>query len=321
MRRVGSGQFVYDEVRDWAQYPEGWKTEDAPAVAVDSQDRVYVLIRNKNGVLRFDREGNFQTSWGEDLFERPHGLFVGPDDSVFVVDDWGHTVFKFAPNSSDIVLRISTKGNPADTGYVRGKNRVTHAGPPFNEPTGVAVAPDGSLYVADGYGNARMHKYTAEGELLFSWGEPGNGSGQFDPPHGVWIDENGLVYVSDRLNQRVQLFNADGEYSTEWSAHYPNNICIDSNKNFYVAEMGGVFLYGREAELDKLPARVTVRDASGNVLSEWGDEDPRGVGRYHCPHSIAVDSRGDVYVSEVATSYNFGQAPDDWGVLRKYIRR
>ena len=319
MRKVGSSPFVYEEIKHWAKFPEGWKTEDAPAVAVDSNDRLCVLIRNKDGLLIFDREGNFLSSWGENLFVRPHGLFVGPDDSIFVVDDWGHSVFKFTKNGR-LTMTIETKEHPADTGYLRGQKEVTRAGPPFNEPTGCALAPEGDLYVADGYGNARVHRFTPDGELLYSWGEPGSGPGQFNPPHGVWVDENGLVYISDRMNRRVQIFNPQGEYLTEWDAHYPNNICSDAQGNKYVAEMGGVLLHGREPRLDKLPARVTVRDSNGTVLSEWGEVDPTGSGQYFCPHSIAVDSRGDLYVSEVATSYNWGAAPDDWGVLRKYVK-
>jgi len=320
VRKVGSGRFIYEEVKHWAQFPDGWKTEDAPAVAVDSQDRLYVLIRSKNGLLIFDRDGRFLKSWGEELFERPHGLFIGPDGSVYVVDDWGHSVFKFTPDGEQLML-IETKNNPADTGYVRAEKPAKRAGPPFNEPTGCALSAEGEIYVTDGYGNARVHKFTSGGELLFSWGEPGSAPGEFNTVHGVCIDEDGLVYISDRMNARVQIFTPQGEFVKEWSdARYPNNMCIDAERNRYVAEMGCVLLYGREPVLNKPPARITVRDASGQVLSEWGEDDPMGSGRYFVPHSIAVDSRGDLYVSEVTTSYNFGTAPKDWGVLRKYIR-
>ncbi len=320
MRNVGSGKFVYEEVKEWAQYPDGWTTEDAPAVAVDSQDRVYALIRNKTGLLRFDRDGRFQTCWGEERFELPHGLFIAADDSVYVVDAWGHSVFKFTPDGEQLML-IETKDNPSDTGYVRSKKPVVRGGPPFNEPTGCVLSPEGELYVTDGYGNARVHKFTADDELLFSWGEPGGGPGQFNPPHGAFVDENGLLYVSDRMNQRVQIFNPGGEYVNEWDANYPNNMCGDAEGNRYVAEMGGVRLYGREPKFDKFPPRITVRDADGVVLSEWGEDDPTGAGQYFSPHGIAVDSRGDLYVSEVVTSYNFGAAPQGWGVIRKYVRR
>ena len=319
MRKVGSGPFVYEEVNRWARFPDGWKTEDVPAVAVDSNDRLFALIRNKDGLLVFDRDGNVLDSWGEDLFVRPHGMWIGPDDSVYVVDGWGHSVYKFTPDGG-LMMTIETKNHPADTGYVRGEKEVARAGPPFNEPTGCALSPEGDLYVSDGYGNARVHKFSPAGELLFSWGEPGCGPGQFDPPHGVWVDEHGLVYISDRVNRRVQIFDSQGEYVDEWDAHYPNNMCSDAEGHRYVVEMGGVLLYGMEPRFDKLRARITVRSSAGTVLSEWGEVDPNGSGQYFCPHGIAVDSLGDLYVSEVATSYNRGAAPDDWPVLRKYVR-
>jgi len=321
MRQVGSGKFVYKEVRHWGEFPEDWTAEDAPAIAVDSKDRLYMLTRHKDGLLIFDRHGHFIQSWGENLFERPHGLHIGPDDSVYIADDWAHSVYKFTPDGK-LLMTIETRDHPSDTGYVRGQvHEVLRAGPPFNNPTGVALSPQGDLYVSDGYGNARVHKFTSEGSLLLSWGEPGSGPGQFCTVHGVCVDKQGLVYVSDRLNTRMQIFSPEGKLVDIWDdVRYPDNMCIDAEGNIYIAEVGCVFLYGRKALLGKPPARITMRDSRGNILSEWGEDDPEGAGLYFAPHGIAVDSRGDLYVSEVTTSYNFGKAPPDWGVLRKYIR-
>lgn len=320
MRRVGSGKFVYDEVRPWGEFPKGWTCADVPAVAVDSEDMVYVLSRHKQGVVVFDREGHYVRSWGEDLFKRPHGIFVGPDDSVYCVDDWGNSIFKFTKDGM-LLMTLETRDHPSDTGYVRGeKNQVIRAGPPFNQPTGVALSPKGELYITDGYGNARVHKFTPAGQLLFSWGEPGNGPGQFCTVHGVCVDKQGWVYISDRTNARVQIFNPQGELLGIWTdVRHPNNMSIDSAGNFYVAETGSVFLFGRDPQTETPPARITVRNSAGKVLSEWGEDDPHRAGLYFAPHGIAVDSRGDLYVGEVTASYNFGKAPADWGVLRKYI--
>lgn len=320
MRRVGSGRFVYEEVRHWGEFPDGWTAEDAAAVAVDSQDRVYVLTRHKDGLLVFDRDGHFLTSWAEGIFERPHGIHIGPDDAVYLVDDRGNTVYKFTTDG-ELLMTIETRDHPADTGYDGTLGSVVRSGPPFNNPTGVALSPDGDLYVSDGYGNARVHKFAPNGRLLFSWGDPGDDPGQFLTVHGIWVDKQGLVYVSDRMNARVQIFSPRGEFITMWDdVRYPCNMCMDAGGNVYVAEVGCVFLYGTEPILGKPPARITVRDSDGKVLSEWSEEDPCGTGLYFALHGIAVDSRGDLYVSEVTTSYNFGKAPADWGVLRKYVR-
>jgi len=322
MMKLGSGQFVYEEVDGWGEAPDGWNIVEAPGVAVDSQDRVYVFCRSEHPIIVFDRDGRFLSSWGEGLIKRAHDIIVGPDDSIYCVDDWGHAVHRFTPEG-ELLMSIETADSPADTGYIWDvQKEVLRAGPPFNYPTGIALSPDGDLYISDGYGNARVHKFTAEGELLFSWGEPGAGTGQFVTPHNVCVDRDGTVYVADRQNRRMQLFNSQGEYVGQWAdIWWPCDMCIDSDNNMYLAEVGGIFMgETKKPEFDNPPARITVRDLSGGILSEWGMEDPYGSNRYFSPHNIAFDSRGDLYVGEVAHSYPDGTTPKDWRVLRKYQR-
>ena len=171
--RLGSGQFVYEEVDGWGEVPDGWNIVEVPGVAVDSEDRVYVFCRSEHPVIVFDRDGRFLRSWGEGLIKRPHDIIVGPDDSIYCVDDWGHAVHKYN-TEGELLMSIETADNPSDTGYIWDvQKNVLRAGPPFNYPTGIALSPEGELYVSDGYGNARVHKFTADGELLLSWGEPG----------------------------------------------------------------------------------------------------------------------------------------------------
>lgn len=257
------------------------------------------------------------------MFERPHGLFICPNDFVYVVDDWNRSVYKFT-SDGELLMTIETKDNPADTGYIRGNPEavVTRAGPPFNQPTGCALGITGDLYVTDGYGNARVHRFTSDGNLRNSWGQPGSGPGQFDAVHGVCVDKNGLIHISDRMNTRIQIFNQQGEYLSEWDdVRYPNNMCMDAEGNFYVGEMGGIFLYGTTARLDKPHGRITVRNPKGERLCEWDEGGPIEACMYFAPHGIAIDSHGDLYVGEVTASYNFGQAPDGGGVLGKYIKK
>ena len=321
--RLGSGQFVYEEVDGWGEVPDGWSMGEAPGVAVDSQDRVYVFCRSEHPIIVFDRDGRFLRAWGEGMIKRAHDIIVGPDDSIYCVDDWGHAVHKFTPEG-DLLMSIETAESPADTGYIWDvQKEVLRAGPPFNYPTGIALSPEGELYVSDGYGNARVHKFTAEGELLFSWGEPGTGAGQFVTPHNVCVDGDGTVYVADRQNRRMQLFSSQGELIGQWDdVWWPCDMCIDAEGHMYLAEVGGIFMGETKVPVpENPPARITVRDLNGRILSEWGIEDPYGAGRYFSPHNIAFDSRGDLYVGEVSFSYPDGTTPKDWRVLRKYERR
>ena len=320
--KLGSGQLTFEEAEGWAKLPEGWDLGEVPGIAVDSKDRVYAFCRAENPVVIFGRDGRYLGSWGKGVFVRPHMIFIGPDDSVFCVDDNGHRVHKFTPEGK-LLMTLAPSNDVADTGYNGTDHQsILRSGPPFNTPTDVALAPDGSLFVSDGYGNARVHKFSADGQLLLSWGDPGEGPSQFNQPHGVYVDPEGKVYVADRQNSRIQIFSPQGEFLDQWTeVWWPNALCQDRQQNFCVAEIGGIFMYGREARLDKPAARMTVRAADGSILAEWCEEDPYGTGRFFSPHSVAVDSHGDIYVGQVTYSYTKRQAPPGSKVLRKYVRQ
>ena len=209
--------FGYRADDEWAKLPAGWSWNEAPGVATDSQDRVYVFHRGEHPVLVFDREGNFLRSWGEGIFVRPHGITIGPDDSVYCTDDQAHVVHKFSPDGR-LLMTLGTPGKPSDTGATSNDFRtVKYSGPPFNFPTNLAIAPNGDLFISDGYGNARVHHYSPDGKLLNSWGEPGAGKGQFHIPHGIAIDAAGSVWVADRENSRIQIFTPEGKFVAEWT--------------------------------------------------------------------------------------------------------
>src|SRR4029077_310489 len=128
-----------------------------------------------------------------------------------------HTVRRFTPEGT-LLLTLGRSGQPSDNGIAGNDYRtIRRAGPPFHRPTNMALAEDGAIYVTDGYGNARVHKFAPNGRLLLSWGEPGGGPGQFNLPHGIAVDRDGRVYVADRENSRVQVFTPEGEYLTEWT--------------------------------------------------------------------------------------------------------
>ena len=222
-------------------------------------------------MLVFDRAGTFVEEWDASVFVRPHGLTVGPDDAVYCTDDCGHTVRKFSPRG-ELLFTLGAHGEPSDTGATSIDFRtVTHSGPPFNYPTNLAIAPDGALYVTDGYGNARVHKFAADGRLLVSWGEPGGGPGQFRIPHGIGVDPEGVVYVADRENSRIQLFSPKGEYVTEWTdVARPCQVFVDAAGNVYVAELGyraGMWPGTTAPTPDATGGRVSVFDELGNLLA------------------------------------------------------
>ena len=309
----GTGEYRY-EVQDlWAKRPKWWTFIDVVGVAVDSKDNVYVFNRGAHPVMVFDQEGSFLHSWGEGVFTRPHGITIGPDDSVYCADDKDHTVRKCTPDGR-ILMTLSTEGlNPgagqlgaySDTGYTgRDYFSIKRGGSPFNRPTKAALGPSGEIYVSDGYGNARVHKFSPEGELLLSWGEPGNGPSLFHIPHSVAVDNQGRVYVADRHNNRIQVFTPNGELITILEdLILPDDLVIDGNI-LYVAELGH---------------RVSVLDLDGKLLSRWGDKEPNlDAGHFVSPHGIAVDSKGDLYVGEVCET----NASIDRGdrALQKFIR-
>lgn len=320
-------EFGYEANDQWAKLPAGWSWTEVAGVATDSKDRVYVFNRGEHPLMVFDREGNFLNSWGEGLFARAHGIFIGPDDAVYCTDDMDHTVRKFTPEGK-LLLTLGTSGKPSDTGATSMDFRsIVRAGPPFHYPTNLALSATGEMYVSDGYGNARMHKFSADGRLLFSWGEPGTGTGQFQVPHGVAVDRDGVVLVADRENSRIQFFSPEGKFLSEWTdVARPSQIFIDPAGNVVVAELGfyaGMWP-GIVAAPDSPGGRVSIYNRSGAVLARWGGGvNPCAPGDFFAPHGIWLDSRGDIYVTEVTMSAGGrkGMVPPTCHSLQKFTRR
>lgn len=317
----------YEADDRWARLPTGWSWNEATAVATDSHDRVFVFNRGEHPVTVFDREGTFLFAWGEGSFVRPHGVTIGPDDSIYCVDDLGHTVRKFTPEGKPL-LTLGTSGQPSDTGATSVDYRtIQRAAGPFHYPTNLAVAANGDLFISDGYGNARVHRFSSTGELILSWGEPGSGPGQFHVPHGIAVDAAGTVFVADRENSRLQLFTPKGEFIAEWTdIARPSQIFIDRAGVIYVAELGyraGMWPGTTASSPDAPGGRVSIYDGEGTLLARWGGGDnPCAAGDFFAPHDICVDSRGDLYVAEVTMSAggNRGLVDPSCHSLQKFVR-
>jgi DNA-binding beta-propeller fold protein YncE len=222
-------------------------------------------------------------------------------------------------------MTLGTLNTPSDSGY-DGKNMMSikRGAGPFNRPTNVAIGPNGDIYITDGYGNSRVHRFSSTGQLKRSWGEPGLGPGEFYLPHGIAVASDGRVFVCDRESDRIQIFDPDGEYLTEWTdTQRPTHLVFDAEGRVYVTELAW---YEGETSQRAGPvnayrhARMSVFDKDGKVLARWGTPQLTAPGSFAAPHGLALDSRCDLYVSEVTWTFavSRGKAPEDCHTFQKF---
>ncbi len=277
---LGDGDYKYELVDGWAKLPEGWTFSLVSDVAFNSQGRIYAFTRGKHPIIVFDKDGNFVTSWGygefglsPQLVSQSHGIFIGPDDEVYLTDAYQHVVRRYTP-LGELEREWGTPGVPG----------VTHYRREFNMPTGVAIAPGGELYFSDGYGNRCVHKYSKDGEHLLTWGEPGNGPGQFAVVHNIGCDKTGRVLICDREKNSIQIFDPDGKHMETWTdVVAPGDVWITDDNTIYVVEQGA-------------SGRVSVFSPEGKLISRFSGS-PGGV--LEAPHGICVDDEGSIYVAEI----------------------
>lgn len=262
----------YKLIPGWPELPAGWTLDAATGVAVDSLDQVYVLNRGAHPLLCFSREGKLIRSWGEGMFKEAHGLRIGPDNSIWTTDTGDHLVMKFTPEGK-LLMTLGVKGDSGET-----NNK-------FHRPTDMAFTPSGDIYISDGYGNSRVVKYSKDGKFLFTWGTKGTGEGQFDLPHTVRLDSKGQVYVGDRNNGRIQIFTPEGKFINQWAnLGQPWGLWITPDDMFYVSD-------GKNSKIMKL-------NVKGEILESWGTQGTN-PGEFNLCHQIAVDSKGDLYITEI----------------------
>ncbi len=293
---LGEGDFRYEvSGANWGNLPDGWTYKEATSVDVDPNDRVYVFNRGTCPMIIFDSEGNIVDTWGEGVFANPHAVTIAPDGNVFCVDNGDSTVRKFTADGK-LLMTLGVAHRPAPK----------MSGKPFSVPAHVAIDKrNGEFYVADGYSNARVHKYTPDGDYLFSWGESGTAEGQFNIVHNITTDSDGWVYVADRENHRIQIFSDKGKFETQWvNLSRAAAVCIDDGTGEELVYIGEYFAGIATNDIGTdLGPRVTIMNKKGEVLARVGRESYGDQsGRFYSPHGIAVDSRGDIYVAEVSWS-------------------
>jgi sugar lactone lactonase YvrE len=288
-----TGMPAYEPVPNWGWLPLGMSLAgDATSVAVDSEDNVYVFNRGTAPVVVLDRDGRFIESWGAGEFDKPHGIYIDEEDHLYLVDAGGHFVQK-RTREGKLLFTIGTPGQPAPL----------FSGQFFNQPTDLVVDPSsGDLFITDGYGNAHVHRFSAEGEHIMSFGAPGGDDGQLNLPHGIELYADGLLIVCDRENFRLQIFTTGGEYVDQWHAFRPSAVCREeSQERFYVAELG---TGGSRHMVANYGHRFCVRSRHGEQLAHFGAPLPGfDPDQFFAPHAIAIDSRGDIYVAEVNCSF------------------
>jgi DNA-binding beta-propeller fold protein YncE len=251
--------------RKWAKLPAGESFGFLSDLMVDPKGRVHVAQRGTDRpVLVFGRDGKFLSSWGEGTLAEPHYITAGLDGSILVADRDAHQVLRFDQDGK--VLQAL------------GKRHWPALDAPFNHPTAAAQAPDGEIYVSDGYGNSSVHRFAADGALICTWGGQGTTPGAFTTPHAIAVDRNGRVLVADRENNRVQVFDRDGRFLTEWGDFYhPMQIWIDDRDLVFVT--------------DQIP-RISLLTLDGRLVG-------RCRGAINGAHGLSGDAEGNLYLSEL----------------------
>ncbi len=286
----------YEVVSGWPALPEGSTLGLCAGVGVDSHGDVFVFHRNERvwstpfpeepiaapTVAVIDgRTGKLLAEWGAGEFIMPHGLTLDSEDNVWLTDVGRHQVFKFTHDGRRL-LTLGERGRPgADQSH-------------FNLPTDVAVLPDGSFYVSDGYRNTRVVKFDAAGRYEFEWGGRGAEPGKFNLPHGIAVDGRGRVLVCDRSNARLQVFDARGKYLAEWKGP-----AIGRPYGVSVAADGHVFLIDGGEQKQPDHGKAVELDADGTVVDSFGAHGSE-AGQFRTGHDIAVARDGSVYVAEGA---------------------
>jgi len=287
----------YEVDASWPQKPTDFKWEAVPGVAVDKEDQVWVFTRSKPPVQVYTAEGKFVRAWGENVISNAHHLKIDHAGHIWISDIGFHVVRKFAPEGKLLL----TLGTPGQSGEDQKR---------LNRPTDMAIAPNGDIFVSDGYGNARVVHFDAAGKFVKAWGTLGVGPENFSIPHGIDIDSKGRLYVADRNNVRVQVFNQKGKLLNSWrDIIVPWGFWISAKDEVWVC--GSSPMQWRiDAKYPTAPLGCPPKDqvfmkfnTDGKLLQLWnvpkgedGQEKPGDLNWVHC---LALDSKGNIYAGDI----------------------
>lgn len=268
----------YAPVPDIFKLPQGANFGACSGVAVNSKGHIFVFNRGKQVLMEFDGDGGYVRSLAEGLFTHPHGLRVDAEDNIWATDGVLHIVVKMDPDGR-VLMVLGVKGRAREW-HEFGHLRC------FDEPNDIAFGAAGEIYVTQGHGKgeSRVLKFDAEGNFLATWGGEGAGPGEFNVPHSIVIDGKGLLHIADRSNERIQVFDADGNYIRE--TRHPGTPCglaMSSDQHIFMA-------HGHTGLIMKL-------DLAGRVLGATGGQG-KAPNRYGEAHYIALDGKDDIYVAD-----------------------
>lgn len=270
--------------------PDGKPMGAPAAVATTSAKHTLVFSRGALPLQEYDQDGTFIRAFGDGMYTRAHGLRLDADDNIWTTDVGAHTVTKMNARS-EVLLVLGTKGQAGAWDEPAGTRLL-------NEPNDVAIGPAGEIYVVQGHGRGepRVLKFAKTGAFVTSWGGKGSGPGQFDTAHSIVLGGDGLVYVADRQNRRVQIFDAGGRYVREWKfAGLPCGLYVDRDSQMYLVS-------GFSGQILKL-------DANGHAIAATG-QPGKGLGQFGEAHYLTIGSRGEIYVADTVNA-----------VLHKFVKR
>jgi sugar lactone lactonase YvrE len=281
----------YRAVEGWPQLPANIKWGAVISVDCDAKGNIWVFHRNQPPILKFDPSGKLLTSFGTDMFVQPHGMTIDREGNLWVTDAQdkdgkGQQVFKLSPEGK-VLMKL-------------GKAGVAKEGPDtFNGPTDVVIAPNGEIFVSDGHvanSNGRIVKFSKDGTFIKSWGKKGTGPGEMDTPHSIAMDSRGRLFVADRANSRIQIFDQEGRFLDQWKQFgRPSGVFIDKKDNIYVADSQS------NATLNpgfKRGLRVgSAKDGKVTALIPFAEPDPDKNNNAGM-EGVTADAMGNIYVGE-----------------------